>query len=194
MRNSKSYLVILSLMIVFVACKTTKEQEASSAPEKSIESAKVVVLTEPVKIDIGNLQMEAAKRASEDSLVMNIKRTPCYGQCPVYTADIYKSGLVVYDGKRFVTNEGLHTATMSKDDLEQIKKMAISIGYFDLEKEYDSPVTDLPTTYTTMNIQGQRKTIKNRVGGPDELKAFERHVQKVLDSLTWTAAEDSGKH
>lgn len=186
MKKTRSSLIVLSIALSVVACKTTKNQEESS-------SAHIVELTEPIKVDLPKLKLDTTEgkalkeEAVHDSLVMNITRTPCYGQCPVFSADIYLSGLVIYNGKRFVKNEGFHTARMSADQISSIQKMITSIGYFNLKDEYDSPVTDLPTTYTTASLNGVRKTIKDRVGGPTELKALEKHVQMILDSLTWTA-------
>ena len=172
------------MVTTFAACKTSQQV--------STESTKMMVLTEPVRINIDAIKLDTSRRKevkvkfAVDSLYLTIRKTPCYGQCPIYTADIYNSGYVVYNGKRFVKNVGLYTGKLSADALKSIRHLARSVNYFGFENEYDSPVTDFPTTYTTLHFNGQQKTIKNRVGGPDELREFENHVQKVLDGVTWT--------
>lgn len=184
MRTSIIYISSILLVTAFAACKTSQQV--------STESTKKVVLTEPIKINIDAIKLDTSMRKvaevelAIDSLYLTIRKTPCYGKCPIYTADIYNSGYVVYNGKRFVENIGLYTGRLSADALKSIRRLARTVNYFGFENEYDSPATDFPTTYTTMHFNGQRKTIKNRVGGPDELREFENHVQKVLDGVTWT--------
>ena len=184
MKTSITYIIAIFLVAAFAACKTSKQV--------SEETSKKGVLTEPLRIKADVIKLDSSMiKAAEveraiDTLYLTIRKTPCYGQCPIYTADIYNSGYVVYEGKRFVENVGLYTGRLSPDALKSIRHLARTVNYFGFENEYDSPVTDFPTTYTTMHFNGQQKTIKNRVGGPDELREFENHVQKVLDGVAWT--------
>jgi len=183
-KTSISYIIAIFLVAAFSACKTSKPVAE--------ETSRQVVLTEPLRIKADVIKLDSSMiKAAEaqkaiDTLYLTIRKTPCYGQCPIYTADIYNSGFVVYEGERFVENVGSYTGRLSPDALKSIRHLARTVNYFGFEDEYDSPVTDFPTTYTTMHFNGQRKTIKNRVGGPDELKEFENHVHKVLDGVTWT--------
>jgi len=184
MKTSTTYIVAMFLVAAFASCKTSQTV--------SEETSRKVVLTEPLRINTDLIKLDSSMiKAAEatravDTLYLTIRKTPCYGQCPIYAADIYNSGYVVYEGKRFVENVGSYTGRLSPDALKSIRHLARTVDYFRFENEYDSPVTDFPTTYTTMHFNGQQKTIMNRVGGPDELREFENHVQKVLDGITWT--------
>ena len=184
MNFSRYYILPILLVASLAACKTTQDTSKGVVKQKEI--------TEPLKLKLEGIKLDtsmsvgAEAESAIDTLYLTIRRTPCYGKCPIYQADIYNSGYVVYNGKRFVENLGEWTGRLTPDALQSIRHLARTVRYFEFEDDYDSPVTDFPSTYTTMHYNGMRKTIKNRVGGPDELKEFENHVQKVLDGVTWT--------
>ncbi|MBL4753990.1 MAG: hypothetical protein JKY52_10415 [Flavobacteriales bacterium] len=195
MKITRYYIAICSLLVILAACKTTQQQAAIETPEKEVTGAIPVKLVAPVKIDLSGLQLDTAAKAAvvEDSLFVSIKRTPCYGKCPVYSADIYNSGYVVYNGRRFVKKEGVHLSRLSDDNMNSVKQMIDSVKYFDFENEYDRAVTDFATTYTTVNLNGKNKTVMNRVGGPEALIQFERHIDQILEGLSWTKKAETGE-
>jgi len=186
------------------SCKINKDQskvEKDHDEEQSAENTSVSIplpLGEPVKIDLNTklyseMEKEAIRARQDDSLFAFIKRTPCYGRCPIYSASFYKSGYVIYRGQRFVEKEGIYASRITQEQLLSITKMARMVNYLNFEKEYDTAVTDFPTTYTFINMNGTKKEVKNRVGGPDELKNFETYLDKILDSTNWTKIGDIGQ-
>lgn len=103
------------------------------------------------------------------------ERTACFGTCPMYFADIdLVSGAGTFIGKRFTELEGKHTFVLSAEECMAIRNKLKDIGYLDLENEYDSPITDLPSCITTLKHKGVVvKTVRNRVNGPNELIELE---------------------
>jgi len=194
--NTKRYhIAALAVLTVLASCKTSKQQEASKAPEEETGKVSQVVLTEPIKLNLSGLKIDTATKvvSAMDSLFMTIKRTPCYGRCPVYSADIYNSGYVVYNGRRFVKKEGIHISRLSDDEMNSIRHMVERVKYFDFANEYDRPVTDFATTYTTVHLNGKQKTVMNRVGGPEALIQFQNHIDKILEGLSWTQKAETGE-
>ena len=191
--------LIITVVLIFLAvsCSSSKKQEAAVKEKNVPEEAKPEVVAVPVllKTDHVRFDMEEIKKRMEaaDSIYASIKRTPCYGRCPIYEAVIYKSGYVIYNGNRFVERIGKHKSRLTQDQLAQIATKANSIGYFELENKYDSPVTDFPTTITAVNASGKSKTISNRVGGPDSLKEYEKYLDGLLNGLGWTKIADDNQ-
>jgi len=195
--------MIALLPVGLIGCKSTKKQETVAVPEKEKQTNKptVVVLDKPIKISIDHLKIdtsatvarEKAATPGKDSLFASIKHTPCYGRCPIFSAKIYNSGYAVYEGKRFVERIGVYSTRFSKDQMDQIIKKANDIGYFSLEDQYDRPVTDFPTTHTTLNAGRKSKTIKNRVGGPESLKEYENFLDSLLNNASWTKMADNNQ-
>jgi len=200
MRNLLINSAICALLVLTLGCKTTQEQEAvAESPKKQITNtpgsmkAPITEKLPPMKLE--KTVVEQVKlHSGADSLFASIKRTPCYGRCPIYEAKIYNSGFVVYEGKRFVDKEGVFTSRISSEQLSQILSKASELRYFELQDEYDSPVTDLPTTYTSVQKEGVAKLVKNRVGGPDNLKAFESFLDGILNGASWIKKSDSVSH
>ncbi|HIA35851.1 MAG TPA: hypothetical protein EYN89_03715 [Flavobacteriales bacterium] len=209
MKKSAKYISgAFIIVIITTSCKINKNQETVD-PDKKTEISQApqeeknntpVILNEPVKINIdteiyAKVERDAlrASQNGDDSLLAFIKRTPCYGRCPIYSASFYKSGYVVYRGERFVEKQGIYTGKITEENLRSVSKMARSVNYMGFEKEYDTSVTDLPTTYTSIYLDGARKEVRNRAGGPNELRTFEVHLDKILDNISWTKKGDIGQ-
>ena len=122
------------------------------------------------------------KKSEKDnkSIFAILERTPCFGTCPVYKLVIYPNGHATYEGIQHVTHIGKYTTTFTQEELKAIMDKAESINYFKLKNNYDSAVTDFPTTITSLTLKGKTKTISNRANGPAELKAFEIYLEKLF--------------
>lgn len=129
-------------------------------------------------------------KVNGDSLLASITRTPCYGRCPHYTISIYKTGLVVYDGKQFVNKTGIHTTRLSEEKLEEIKNMAAQLNYYNLEDKYESHMTDLPSCTTTMNTEKGKKEIFHYGKAPDNLIKFERYLDGLFANQEWVSSKN----
>ena len=122
----------------------------------------------------------------KDSLLASITRTPCYGTCPHYSIHIYKTGLVVYEGKQFVKTKGTKTARLSEEKLEEIKDLAVQVGYYELEPRYESKMTDLPSCTTVMNTKEHgRKEVFHYGKAPDNLVKFEKYLDGLFANKGW---------
>ena len=191
MKRVNLLLILPLLPFLLASCKTAKNQEAAASADTASEQ---IAVDKPVKISVAAIHLDTSavafeenkkSRQAEDSLFATIKRTPCYGRCPIYEAVIYKSGYTLYTGKQFVEKAGVFSTRISKNDLRAIMAKASEIGYFNLMDEYDSPVTDFPTTHTSLSSNGIKKEIKDRVGGPESLREYEKLLDSILDKSTW---------
>jgi len=183
----------LSICILNAGCKTTKQQTEKVPNSEPEYSARTQNPVQPIKISIPKLNLpekpdqraETQADPGEDSLFASIERTPCYGRCPTYSINIYKSGYVIYEGIRFVDRLGTYSTQISEREIQSIINKANEIGYFDLNDLYDSPVTDLPSTITYLSVNGQKKTIKDRVRGPEKLREYEKYFDGVFEDMEW---------
>ncbi len=119
--------------------------------------------------------------------VITLKRTACYGFCPVYTLTIYGDGRIVYEGEACVGVTGRQTAQISPDDVKALVDEFYRIDYFSLKDEYRAPETDLPTTITSITVDGRSKEVLDYVAGPVELKELEDRIDEVAGSEKWVA-------
>lgn len=115
-----------------------------------------------------------------------IKKTFCYGKCPVYEMTIYSDGKVVLNGKANIEMIGRWENKISEADLAAFVKMAEDINYMELDDKYDSAVTDLPSTTTSIVINGKRKEVYRRANYPERILKFEALFTELLEREGWT--------
>jgi hypothetical protein len=166
----KNVLLIASL-VLFFSCKQNKPAVNNSTVEEST--------TKPTD-----------ETPVKETLLLTMERTPCFGKCPSYKLTIFNTGNVVYEGFTFAKKEGKHTKKLSKKQLSEIQRQIEAINLFEMQDKYDSKITDIPSTILFVVYKGKKKKILDRVGGPDELKKFEKLIDfLVIDDELKKVAE-----
>ena len=120
----------------------------------------------------------------ENNVVITIQRSSCYGYCPVYSAQIHADGEVVYVGKSDVKEVGERRFKISQEKVQQLIKAFEQVDYFSLKDRYDTgengmTVTDLPTTTTSICLDGKKKRVVNYYGAPKKLAELEHKIDVI---------------
>ena len=119
-----------------------------------------------------------------------MKRTACYGTCPQYKITIYHHGLVRYEGKMFVDKIGCFEAMLSDRLIHEIKLKLYNVNFFELQQEYDSHITDVPSTILNINLDGRKHEVIDRFNGPVSLKDLHRLIDNHVDSvIKWNSCK-----
>jgi hypothetical protein len=144
----------------------------------------------------GAPEPDAAITEHDDSTVVTLERTPCFGACPVYTVSISGSGAVSFIGTRFTTQVGEATAEIPSERVDSLVEELRNGGYFEFADAYvvDAPAcgryaTDSPTVITSVLADGVRKEIRHDYGcgdAPATLAALERRIDEVAGTGRWT--------
>ena len=122
----------------------------------------------------------------EPTPLITMKRTPCYGECPQYMISIYESGVVIYNGVRFVPKIGCFQSNVSTENINYIKLLLDEIQFFDLEEEYISNITDIPSIITEVFMNGKRHRVVDRLKAPKKLKNLYTALDLIVDKIpTW---------
>lgn len=182
-------MVCFALIIGFASCRASKETpEQKQAAQATPEHNQVQEDAPPQE----NLPFYDFKTAYESEEVFaTLERTPCYGTCPVFKLMILKNGEVYYEGLQHVEYLGRYSTTFTKAEMQQILEKADELGYWKMENEYDTPVTDFPTTFTSLRKGNKVKVIRNRVGGPSELRAFEDFIETLFKKKNLVKIEEN---
>jgi Domain of unknown function (DUF6438) len=131
-------------------------------------------------------------------LKITLERTGCFGFCPNYKLTITADGAVVFEGGRFVKQEGATIkSAISQDRLKQLMAEFDRVKFFSLEDDYlDDPRvcaenwTDHPSAFTSIRINGKSKTIKHYHGCkgpkvPKELTELENKIDEIVNTAQW---------
>src|SRR6266853_2689777 len=105
------------------------------------------------------------------SVSVTLKRTACYGTCPVYTVAIHGSGLVEYFGEWHVDVPGPQMGRIPPGRVKDLLKASENIHFFDLKDKYFENCTDLPTAIISIAVDGKTKQVSNYFGGCEGGKA-----------------------
>ncbi len=117
-----------------------------------------------------------------------LKRTACYGKCPVYELEFYSNGQVTFIGMEYAPRQGIYLAHIADSTVQRIYQWVYDIRYFQLESQYPekgSPIHDLPQTITYFYDGLRKKTIVNNHLAPPGLIAYERFLTGLAESLSW---------
>jgi len=119
-------------------------------------------------------------RFSEDQLIIEMEKTPCYGYCPVYTLKIDQAGNGIFKGVENTDHVGLFTFRLKKEEIAGLRSAFEQAGFFELKDRYHEHVTDLPTTYLSYRFDGKEKKIMDYYGAPQELKDLEKQIETLV--------------
>ncbi len=113
------------------------------------------------------------------SVAITLERTPCFGTCPAYRVTVRGDGQVTFTGEMFVEVIGTETYRIPEADVRELVSAFVSLNFFSLEDEYVSPATDLPSTTTSITIEGTTKTVFRYGEGPGTLVQLENRIDEL---------------
>jgi hypothetical protein len=132
-----------------------------------------------------------------DSVMISLHRTLCYGGCPAYSVTIWGSGNV-----EFIGSIGKKTYSISSKSVDSLVQRILAIDFFSFDDSYtvkrtfihrpdggiDTSITmasDLPTQYVTVQLGNRKKTVEDYYGGPSGLYELEREIDVVARTSQW---------
>lgn len=133
-------------------------------------------------------QSPEAKPVDLSSVRITMKRDSCYGPCPVYSVSIDGNGAVIYEGVEYVKVKGKKVYRIPKEKVAELVNGFYKINYFALEDKYtevklpngiSQVTTDLPSTTTSITVNGKTKSVYNYDGAPQILIELEYKIDKI---------------
>jgi len=127
-------------------------------------------------------------------LEITLERTECYGRCPAYRLTITADGKVVFEGRRFVKQEGTTIkSSISREGLKQLMAEFDRVKFFSLEDDYSNDLnrcpTDNPSAFTSIRINGESKIIKHYHGCREPkfkgLTELENKIDEIVNTAQW---------
>ncbi|MDA0729604.1 MAG: DUF6438 domain-containing protein [Bacteroidetes bacterium] len=127
---------------------------------------------------------------AEDTVVVGLRRTLCFGGCPDYEFTLHGNGEATLRVGPFSEEvfgrhleQGLHTASVDLKAWSDVLQLGETLGFDTLQARYDNPmVMDLPAAIIT--LEGQE--VFNRYGGPN-LNALYTTIERHIGATDWKA-------
>lgn len=123
------------------------------------------------------------------TLRISLQRTNCYGKCPVYKVTLLGSGTIEFNGYANTKMLGQYSAQIPVDSMRALLTEIETKGYFGLKDSYEEyQMTDLPTVFTEVEIDGVLKKIKHYQGDlttPQALSDLETRIDEIAATRRW---------
>jgi hypothetical protein len=116
-----------------------------------------------------NTNQNQQKENTELSLSM--KRSFCFGECPIYDLTIQSNGKVIFEGKKHTKTIGKTESKLEKEKIKQLITEIEKANFFSLDNayNYDSNncplyVSDSSSVLLSIKLNGKEKTINHDWG------------------------------
>jgi len=120
---------------------------------------------------------------------IELSKTPCFGECPVYSVSINGKGVLTYNGQNFVKVSGEHTVNLPPEATNELFKSFFDVNFWAFEDEYTDNISDLSTTWVSLTHEGRTKKIKDYYGAPEALKELEQKVDALVKTHVWEVTD-----
>jgi (2Fe-2S) ferredoxin len=179
--------ILATFSVLLTSCKKNKGITAST-----VEQAEAIPTAPPSPPAVADVPVPPVPPSApqEESIVIEYRRTPCFGTCPIFNFKVYESGRALYEGKNFVDMIGVYYTNVTPDQVQKIMRVAEQIKFFQMQDAYDGAVTDLPSVHVSLKKNGEIKTVKNRYQGPKELKVLYEELDGLIKSLNWLSPDN----
>ncbi len=124
-------------------------------------------------------------------VVISYEATACFGKCPMFTMTINgATQTITYVGSQNVEKLGTYTKHYEVDSIITLVNAFDKAKYFELNNEYLGHIVDFPSVITSYSNYGKTKKIKDRTGGPGELRDLERLLYIISNGEGWKKQEE----
>ncbi len=124
-----------------------------------------------------------------EDLIIRLKRTPCYGECPAYMLTVKADGKVNFFGQDFTETKGQAEGEISVKKIKQLIQLFKKAKFFELKDNYitENCATDNQTVSTTLLINSKVKKIEHNLGcqAPEELTNLEDKIDEIVGTKKW---------
>lgn len=132
---------------------------------------------------------------------ITLRRTNCYGTCPVYRLSIYGNGKVIFKGQEYVKKTGKAMHTISDEKVKQIFSLFNEVDFFSFQDEYLSEedgctmATDHPSSIISIKIDDYEKRthVDHGCFGIEKLGnlyELEKDIVKLSGAKSWMNDKD----
>ncbi len=194
--RTRHILYCLYLCLLMGSCasiKSSKEARIVNKAKREVRMAEYKAKLEEekkAKKDAATASTEAAPveviEMTQDSLLFQFERRPCFGRCPIYKIMIFQSGYTTYQGVNFVDYMGYYYTRIPQTEVAKIYTRIAELDFFSLDDKYDDEnITDIPSMIFRANAMGQDKRIIARYGVPESLIDLGKEIDAMFAETEW---------
>lgn len=142
--------------------------------------------------DPGSSDPQARERLPLDRI--QLERTECFGECPVYRLMLSRDGRAAYEGMAHVERMGRYVGEIPLRTFARLVFAVQRISFMDFDEDYSVRVTDLPSTIITVveSETGAEHRVRDYGGqAPPEFWMLAETLDAVAARIEWSRWGDS---
>lgn len=128
------------------------------------------------------------------SSTIRLERIRCLGNCPVYSVTMHGDGRLEYEGKKYVTEEGVRQGRVEAQEIKAVFAELANARFFAMPEEYSQTdcqryCTDMASAITEVAVKGVAHRVKHYYGcgaAPKALFDVESAIDKAAKVERWT--------
>ncbi|MEL6635359.1 MAG: DUF6438 domain-containing protein [Bacteroidota bacterium] len=124
-----------------------------------------------------------------NALLIQMRKSACFGQCPVYTLEVFANGRVDYRGTNHTDKMGLYRRQVPTAELEQLVADFRAAQLPQYDSLYLSGLTDLQLTSLSFFQPDYSQTIKGDFERPPAVLDLEKQLVALADNGEWVQEE-----
>lgn len=129
-------------------------------------------------------------KVKDSQKVIEMSKSPCFGDCPIYDITIYETGIATFNGIRNTDRLGLFVKKIGQEKVRQITNKCVAANLWQFQEVYKSNVPDLQTVSITYYEGKEKKTIAGKRERPIQVLEIEEILDEVAFSSGWELVED----
>jgi hypothetical protein len=118
------------------------------------------------------------------SVKISLRRVGCFGFCPAYNLEVHGDGSVFYGGRAYVAVTGHQHSSVPRENIAELISILEHADFYSLRNRYGVCGFDGAEVYLSVEIEGQRKQVKDCEGESYGMPHSVRHVQAAIDRLS----------
>ncbi len=129
-------------------------------------------------------QKEQATAASPvaDTKLIALQTFACRGFCPIYTLTFYNSGLLEYNGERFVEKTGAATVKLTPAEVAALRGEVTKTNLWQYPDEIKAQVMDAPYATLTVWDGDKTKSVRGTIDRPKPLLELEKILKNLAEA------------
>jgi len=125
--------------------------------------------------------------------VIEMYKSPCFGECPTFSLSIYEGGFVSFNGRAFTDKQGIYVRQLSKSTYKTLLNTFKAANLEQYKDHYPSNLPDLPKVTIKYFSKGGVKSIQGDTERPEAIKDLEKQLDKIANGEGWVQREGPAK-
>ena len=125
---------------------------------------------------------------AENLVIVSFEQTGCFGTCPVHKMVIYQDGSAFYTAERHTKLQGAFTYQFTSEETEAFLNKAKTLGFFEMQAEYTSPITDLPTSTLFFQYGARNHQVIAYSDYPENTQLLIEYLYSITQNTKWEKA------